>query len=1287
MSNADNTSQVAPASANGDVGPNHYVQQTNQMVRVFDKSGVALTIPFKLGSLWQLSVGGPCALQGQGSPIVMYDQLADRWILSQVAFDAATFAPPYYECIAVSQTANPTGAYYLYSFAMPGNNLPDNPKLGVWPDAYYMSSNQLLNGLNPNGVGAFALDRARMLAGDPTASMVYFNLPGFRPTLPSDLDGLTPPPAGAPNVFAFFTANEFGGGQVDGLRLFNFHVDFANPVNSSFIERAGPQLTVTAFNPLTPSGRDHIEQPAPANNTTHLLDSVSDRLMHRLAYRNFGTHQSLVVTHTVNVGTGTSIALHQAGIRYYELRKTGAATFSVADQGTFNPDSANRWMGSAAMDYLGNLAVGYSVSSRSPLVIFPSIRYAGRLATDAPGGLFQGETTLFAGTGAQLSTGSRWGDYSSLSVDPVDDCTFWYTNEYYAVSSTLGWRTRVASFRFPTCTTPSPRGAINGLVTNASTGQPIPGAVVTTTNGFWRSTSGVGQYAMDVAPGDYDMTAAALGYMPASGTANATAGNTATANFALVPLPIVVANGAALDEQQSCNLNGGLDRGEKITAHFTLTNVGPGSATELVASLQATGGVIEPSGPQSYGVLAAFNGTTSRPFTFTVAAACGSIVTATLHLQDGATDLGTVAFSFPVGTPEAVGSSALYSSGNLNVTIDDTALIPALIPITVPDLGILDDVNVRVRLSHTFDADLTIELIAPDGTIVTLADGNGVDGDNFGSSPANCTGVPTVFDDAAPTSITTGTAPLAGSFKPVKPLSALNGKRTEGIWRIRVTDNFPFSDQGTVHCVQLEMNRRLIVCCTLDTDTDGASNDADADDDNDLVLDVNDAFPFDPTEHADADADGVGDNADPDDDNDGALDAADAFPFDPNEQLDTDGDAISNNADTNDDGDAALDVDDAFPLDPTETIDTDGDGIGNNADTNDDGDAALDVADAFPLDPSETTDTDGDGIGNNADANDDNDGLPDADDPFPLEAGLRSPKQAVVSSLTALLPSASASQARALTRALVHLTNSLSAELWADDLRLTRLGQRVFNQERLAVHALEQVQPAMAGTGAAIAKLLVIDRGLATQAIVDATGSGDARLIASAILERGKGDAMAALGRNERAIGHYRQAWLLAMRAARRAPELFTAATDLHAAIASLTAILPTGNRDDDTSIRKAIADIQSALAANLWGDAAHLSSRGERVFNELSNALDSLQKGRSGGSDVFAQENALTSVARALAETAIVEADAAGGRLQDLARARDALERGDEDTDASRGRNAIDFYRQAWSLALKSVS
>lgn len=433
-----NVNAVLPPDPVGAIGPDHYVQMVNLSFAIWDRSGALLEGPVSNNTLWQ-GFGGPCESTNDGDPVVLYDAMADRWLMSQFALPNFPRGP-FYQCIAVSQTPDPTGAWYRYEFTISDTNLNDYPKFGVWPDGYYLSVNQFK--CNPvrcswAGEGVAAFERDQMLNGG-TARMVYFDLYNIDPNLggmlPADLDGPAPP-AGAPNPFAQVDDNAWGYTSQDQLQIWNFHVDWNNPTSSTFtFDRAIPTANFDAN--MCGYSRNCIPQPGGTN-----VDAISDRLMYRLQYRNFGDHQSLVVNHTVDVGGD------HAGIRWYELRDDGSG-WGIQQQGTFAPDGDHRWMGSAAMNGAGDIALGYSVSSTNT---YPSIRFTGRLDGDPSGQMTQGEGTIVAGSGYQTHSSGRWGDYSMLSVDPTDDCTFWYTQEYYASVGSAPWRTRIGSFRLSDC--------------------------------------------------------------------------------------------------------------------------------------------------------------------------------------------------------------------------------------------------------------------------------------------------------------------------------------------------------------------------------------------------------------------------------------------------------------------------------------------------------------------------------------------------------------------------------------------------------------------------------------------------------------------------------------------------------------------------------------------------------------------------------------------------------------------------------------------------------------------
>ncbi|NOZ93874.1 MAG: PQQ-binding-like beta-propeller repeat protein [Acidobacteria bacterium] len=411
-----------PPDTNGDVGLNYYFQWLNTMFTIFDKTtGTVVYGPANGNTLWT-GFGGSCETDNSGDPIVQFDQLANRWVVTQFAVSSS----PYYECVAVSQTSDPTGSWYRYAYSY-GTNFNDYPKMAVWPDGYYITYNMFANGSSWAGGEVCVFDRATMLTGGSATQQCFGPYSAYGGLLPSDLDGSTLPPSGSPNYVLAFGTNS--------LLLWKFHVDWTTPSNSSF---NGPTtISVASFSEACGGGTC-----IPQQGTTAQLDSLADRLMYRLAYRNFGTYESLVVNHSVSGSSASS------AVRWYELRDPNG-TPTVYQSGTYEPDSTSRWMGSIAMDHMGNMAVGYSASSSS---MYPSIWYAGRLVSDPVGTLPQAESVIVTGSGYHNGN-SRWGDYSSMSIDPSDDCTFWYTQEYYVTSGSFDWHTRVASFKYPSCFT------------------------------------------------------------------------------------------------------------------------------------------------------------------------------------------------------------------------------------------------------------------------------------------------------------------------------------------------------------------------------------------------------------------------------------------------------------------------------------------------------------------------------------------------------------------------------------------------------------------------------------------------------------------------------------------------------------------------------------------------------------------------------------------------------------------------------------------------------------------
>jgi hypothetical protein len=446
-----------PPDTNGEVGATQFVQAVNSDFAVYSKSGQVLRAATPIDALWS-GTSSECAVHDDGDPVVVYDQFAGRWLISEfVALPGA--GEQYAECIAVSTTGDATGTYNLYEFDWGSSMFLDYPKLGVWRDGYYMSANEFPAGQETSaGAAAIVFERSAMLNGQP-ARFVWFDESAANPTggqwigqLPGDADGSRLPPAGAPDVFAEVddptgvppqSANDLG----FDLRLWRFHVDWSSPQASTFGNDGQPSFTLAVAPFVRAQCVYGYGDCALQKDGVQGLDVLGDRLMFRLAYRNYGDHESLVLNHTVKAGS-------LDGIRWYEVRNPLNAP-TIYQQGTYAPDDSvtdplYRWMGSVAMDKKGDIALGYSASGPGD---YPSLRYTGRAAGDPAGQMTQAEQTIYTGTGPQTEPEGRWGDYSDLTVDPTDDCTFYYTSEYLASDTVVigTWRTRVGSFRFPGC--------------------------------------------------------------------------------------------------------------------------------------------------------------------------------------------------------------------------------------------------------------------------------------------------------------------------------------------------------------------------------------------------------------------------------------------------------------------------------------------------------------------------------------------------------------------------------------------------------------------------------------------------------------------------------------------------------------------------------------------------------------------------------------------------------------------------------------------------------------------
>jgi hypothetical protein len=655
----------APPDTNGEVGLTQYVQIVNEGYQVWNKStGASVLGPVGISTIWN-GFGGVCQSNGEGDPVVLYDQLANRWLVSQFAGTSQ----PTDECIAISQTSDATGAYYRYDFNL-GSNFFDYPHLSVWPDGYYMSDN-VFNSSGTVFLGAqpFVFDRARMLQGLSATFQTRAPLGGASDAmLPADVDGSTPPPAGAPATFVAFPGT-------GSYTTFHYHVDWVTPTNTAWTTFATP--AAAPFTQLCTSTRACV----PQLGSTANLDALADRPMFRLTYRNFGDHESVVGNFTVSSGG-------VAGIRWFELRNVTSGPETVFQQSTYQPDSTWRWMGSAAMDHNGNIALGFSASSSA---IHPELRYAGRLSTDPLNTLAQGEATLISGPGSQTGTSNRWGDYADMTVDPVDDCTFWFTSEYYTVTTSFSWHTRIGSFTMPGCGSTQTTGGIAGHVTDSVSHAAIAGATVAIQGGASTTTDGAGAYSFsNLTAQSYSVTASAAGHTTsAPANVTVTAGNTTTQDFALVPTTgsisghVTNAAGGAPISGATVSIQGGGSTATDANGLYTFSGLAPAS---YMLTASKTGFVT--SSPVNVSVSA--GNTTTQNFALT---AVGTQATGYFYVASSLAGTGgdgngyETARTSLVGAPNGGFASDVNSGTGSGNTCTSTNRDSEVASYTVPSVG------------------------------------------------------------------------------------------------------------------------------------------------------------------------------------------------------------------------------------------------------------------------------------------------------------------------------------------------------------------------------------------------------------------------------------------------------------------------------------------------------------------------------------------------------------------------------------------------------------------------
>ncbi|MBL8001879.1 MAG: hypothetical protein JNL05_07955 [Flavobacteriales bacterium] len=468
-----------PPDPSGSAGPNHYVQAVNTAYRVYSKTGSSLGGPYNLSSLWPGSTN-------EGDPIVLYDRHADRWFISQFQFQ------PNRILIAISETPDPLGAYYAYSYTF--SQFPDYPKYSVWWDGYYMTSN--------SNKTAVVFDRAKMLAGDASAAMVALTAPGaantgFRCVMPADADGDLPP-AGTPCYFFNLEDDAWSGVSQDRIKVYEMSVDWTTTSNTTIT--TSQTIATAPFDTNFGTGYNNIAQPG----TTQKLDGIPDVFYFRAQHMRWVGYNTVMLCHLTDVDGS-----NRAGIRWYELRDANDGNWTIHQQGTWSPDAASRWLASIAMDSYGNIGLAYSYTDAANN-LFPGLRYTGRYAGDPLGQMTVPETVAQTGGAAQQGI-NRYGDYAHMSLDP-NGSTFWFTGEYLSTSGQP--RTRIFSFDLQTAVgvdeapaadatrlstglngdqltvelTGAPAGEALQLDLIAIDGRTLRSEAVRATNGTWRST-------------------------------------------------------------------------------------------------------------------------------------------------------------------------------------------------------------------------------------------------------------------------------------------------------------------------------------------------------------------------------------------------------------------------------------------------------------------------------------------------------------------------------------------------------------------------------------------------------------------------------------------------------------------------------------------------------------------------------------------------------------------------------------------------------------------------------
>ena len=679
---------VSPGDPVVEVGANHVIYAVNSggsgtYFNIYNKTGTLVSGPTTFGSL--APAGNSCTTD-RGDPLVHYDRQAGRWFM--LSMDDTGL------CTFISKTSDPvSGGWWFYRYATPV--LPDYPHCGVWNDAYVCGTNEG----SQAGTEIYAFDRANMLTGATARPAQRFNSVanlagyGFQIMTPSTFYGTAAAPAGRKQILARHNDDEAhagagANGTQDFIDLYELNIDWNTPANSSITTL--PRIAITEFNSWFRDYSTFATVPQPGS--TSRLDPIREVLLNQLSYRNLGTHEAIVGTLATNQNAARTGTVVDSGIRWFELRRVGAGNWTLHQEGTFSPGDTqtHHLMGTIGMDKFGNIGLGYNVTKESAPTKFASLGYTGRTATDAAGVMSLGENEVAAG--AAVETSGRWGDYYQMTVDPVDDCTFWFVGMYRPSGS---WQTRIQDFKFPACGG-TPTFSISGAITTSG-GAGING--VNVSNGATSTTTNAsGAYTLSgVANGTYALTPSLSGYTfsPANRSVTVSGANVTAQDFTGTPPANV-----------------------PPTANFTFTTSGL-TATFTDTSTDSDGTIASRS--WNFG-----DGTTSTATNPVKTYGVSGTYTVTLTVTDNSGASATRSGSVTVNAP----GTQTYTN-NTDYPINDNATISSPIRVNGRPGNAPINTPVAVNIVHTYIGDLRVSLIAPDGSAYVLHNYTGNSADNI----------------------------------------------------------------------------------------------------------------------------------------------------------------------------------------------------------------------------------------------------------------------------------------------------------------------------------------------------------------------------------------------------------------------------------------------------------------------------------------------------------------------------------------------------------------------------